>query len=131
IAYVHFFGFSQGGVEEIFNSDPSILSSMVVFYFVVLFFYLSASSLFGFRFPCKRIEWQVPLQLPFLVKVVFIMTLLALVISKILLYPEGVYSAYAFDSGAMESRVWNVSMGLSELGVLIFAFCVITKNTKF
>lgn len=30
-----FFGFSQGAVEEIFNSDPSILSSMVVFYFVV------------------------------------------------------------------------------------------------
>ncbi|MER1913095.1 hypothetical protein [Citrobacter portucalensis] len=63
----------------------------------------------------------------FLVKVVFIMTLLALVISKILIYPEGVYSAYAFDSGAMESRVWNVSMGLSELGVLIIAFCVIIK----
>lgn len=131
VAYVHLFGFSQGGVEDIFNNDPTVLSSMMFFYAVAVFFYLSGSALLGFKFPVRNIQWQVTFKLPFLVKSIFIIVLLALVVSKILLYPEGVYSSYAFDSGAMDSRVWNISMGLSELGVVIFAFCLVTKNNKF
>lgn len=131
VLYVHIWGFSQGGVEQIFNNDANVLSSMIVFYAVALFFYIAGSSLLGFGVRCKSIDWQINFKLPIVIKVLFFAVVLALVVSKILLYPEGVYSAYAFDSGGMSSRVWNISMGLSELGVLIFTICLATKNTRF
>nr|WP_276558656.1 O-antigen polymerase [Enterobacter chuandaensis] len=131
VAYVHFFGFAEGGVEQIFDNDPDMLSSMIMFYAIALFFFIASSSLFGFGIKSKRIEWQVDFKLPWMIKLLFLAVLVSLLISKILLYPEGVYSAYAFDSGAMSSRVWNVSMGLSELGVVIFVFCLVTKNVRF
>lgn len=131
VAYVHFLGFSQGGVEQIFDSDPSKLSNMMIFYAISLFFFLASSSLFGFGVRCKKIIWQSEFKLPGIIKVIFFAVLVSLVLSKILLYPEGVYSSYAFDSGAMSSRVWNISMGLSELGVIIFVFCLVTKNIRF
>lgn len=131
VGYVHLWGFSQGGVEQIFNSDPSVLSSMMLFYATALFFYIAGSAIFGYGIRSRKIEWQVDFKLPGMIKLLFAIVLLALVLSKILLYPEGVYSSYAFDSGGMSSRVWNVSMGLSELGILIFTFCLVTKNTRF
>ncbi|RJP88856.1 O-antigen polymerase, partial [Salmonella enterica subsp. enterica serovar Schwarzengrund] len=131
VAYVHFFGFSLGGVEEIFNGDPSMLADMMVFYVAVLFFYLAGSALLGFGIKNKNIQWIIAFDLPVIVKILFSLVLFSIVLSKVLLYPEGVYSSYAFDSGAMASRVWNISMGLSELGIIIFTFCLVTKNIKF
>ncbi|HIC4007370.1 TPA: O-antigen polymerase, partial [Salmonella enterica] len=105
VAYVHFFGFSLGGVEEIFNGDPSMLADMMVFYVAVLFFYLAGSALLGFGIKNKNIQWIIAFDLPVIVKILFSLVLFSIVLSKVLLYPEGVYSSYAFDSGAMASRV--------------------------
>lgn len=55
---------------------------------------------------------------------------LGLLGTKILLIREGVYSAYAFDSGGMDSKAWTVSMGFSEMLLMFLAYFLAKKNKK-
>ncbi len=61
-------------------------------------------------------------------KLFFWLICIAYVLVKLFLYKEGVYRSYAFDSGAMDSKFWTVSMGLSELLVMFFILFLMVED---
>lgn len=130
VVYVYLFGFSEGGLSSLQLTDDK-LSSMVIFYFVSMIGFYFGSWLFCFGMKKQHQCFSV---LKFKINSVFGLILSILIVLylcvKLLLYKEGVYDSYAFDSGAMGSKVWTVSMALSELLVMFYVFTLFSSNVK-
>lgn len=140
VLYVQLFGFAHGGVMQAVSITPEKLGLMAQFYGVSAFAFLvgvglveilyrasrkphgSAKSNRHIPAPYRVAGWQIAL---------FWVCTIGVVGTKILLIPEGVYSSYAFDSGGMDSKMWNVSMGFSEMLLMFLAYFLAVSNRKF
>lgn len=133
VLYVYFFGFSSGGVEQAINLSVNVIRDMLFYYLVVFVsFYLGSfipsllikGKIKGSILGCDVFVYKTSK----LQDLVFLLLCVFFVLFKILIYKEGVYSSYAFDSGAMASKTWTVSMGLSELLIVFFVLFLLTGN---
>lgn len=133
VVYVYFFGFSVGGADKAIKLSTNTISDMLFFYSVAVASFYLGSFLSSFLiklkikksvFCCDIFKYKTTKFQSF----VFLFFCLVFIIFKVLLYREGVYSYYAFDSGAMTSKIWTVSMGLSELMIIFFIFFLLTEN---
>ncbi len=132
VLYVTIFGFAGGGVSRAFSISSHTLNEMMFFYFVmILSFFLGSRLLsFGSKFSNNEAIFKPIWFESSFINFAFILTSLSLIVAKILLIPEGVYSNYAFDSGAMASKFWSVSMGITELMICFFILFLFTGNEK-
>lgn len=132
VLYVYFFGFTEGGADSVFLLTPHLLDMMINFYFVMVLSFFFGSRLVGFGVVLdtnKGIFDKVSYNSN-IFNFIFFVVVAVHVLFKFLLVNEGVYDSYAFDSGAMESKVWTVSMGLTELVISLFVFFLFTDNPK-
>lgn len=130
VLYVYMFGFDLGGVENAIGLDYSIIEQMITFYATSLFFFYVGSFIASYR-ARESLRYNSDHILTSTEKLIFVVVLAATLLTKILLFKEGVYDAYAFDSGGMTSKTWTVSMGLSELAIAIFIYSLFSGNKKF
>jgi len=132
VVYVYFVGFDSGGVNSTFLLTSSLLNEMILFYAVMIFSFFCGSRFLGFGLRVVKTKPAINkfvYSSKFLVYLSYIV-FLCLLITKILLIKEGVYDSYAFDSGAMSSKVWTVSMGVTELLVALYIILLFTGNPK-
>lgn len=133
VVYVYLFGFNKGGVSNIFSLSSDLLNEMILFYTIMLFSFFCGSRLFSIGIIIQKDK---PVINEFTYDSRFFaylsyFVLFCLLITKLLLIKEGVYDSYAFDSGAMSSKVWTISMGMTELLIssyIIFLFSGHPKN---
>lgn len=122
--------------------SPAIIQEMVFFYSCTIISFLAGCSLAWLGWEALKSKYPTVVQpinhtwhdhqsiLSGWKKMIILSVCCALTIAKILLIKEGVYSSYAFDSGAMESKLWRVSMGLSEMAVIFFGFSLAAKHWR-
>jgi hypothetical protein len=118
-----FFRYTEGGTEVAADLEPDTLAKMALMYVAgVLAFWLG--SRMGGNGPAaekRRLPFRVlrlfNLSTPFWV--VCFVVVVALLISKVLLIPLGVYSEYAFDTDSMTGGVWSFSMACSDFLVVL------------
>lgn len=130
VLYVYFFGFSEGGAGQAIQLNDSIIEQMIAYYMISLLCFFAGSWLTAFGSRKNKIS-IIKYSLSSIEKFIFFIVVILLVLTKILLYKEGVYNSYAFDSGAMSSKTWTTSMGLTELTVIIFIYSLFSGNNKF
>ena len=132
VIYVYFFGFSEGGVGSVFSLTPSLLEQMLFFYLFMSVSFFMGSRVFGFGVRLGKDD-GVFSKLSYSsvsLNVIFVIVVFVHVLFKYLLMHEGVYDSYAYDSGAMNSKTWTISMGLSELVIALFILFLFTGCKK-
>ncbi len=117
------FGYSEGGAGAAADLEVGTLAKMCLTYVVGV-----AAFLLGSRMGSKRPS-EATGRLHFRLLHLFDLSpsfwlvcaviVVALLISKVLLVPMGVYSQYAFDTGSMTGGLWSFSMFCSEVLALL------------
>ncbi len=128
LAFVAVYEFTQNGISEAAAVNWQDLRRITLLYvFGCAAFCLGSAfrSLVGFLTGTPTDGESISSRLPlypaamgWAAQITVALTVVAFILSKILLVPSGVYSAYAFDTGQMEGGLWGASMMLSELLVL-------------
>ena len=131
VIYVFAFGYNEGGVTELIDIDDERIVQMLWFYLAMFVSFFAGSSMFGYGLKVKNGVFRtIKLEGDVVFKFVIYTVCLCLLFTKIILYRDGVYGSYAFDSGAMNSKAWSISMGLSELLVVLFVYCLLVGCKK-
>ncbi len=123
VLIVFFFNYSEGGTITLADLDTNTVKKTALTYLAgVLAFLLGSvtgSKVARFRLAGAqaRILRLFEIRLSFWIACGAIIA--GLLISKVLLIPEGVYSEYAFDTQNMTSGMWNFSMFCSESLLLL------------
>ena len=127
--------FKEGGVAETLDVSKAEIDRFgLVYLFAVLAFYFGAFivSRLPFYSHRPRDRRSYPLwsgDAPGGLYVVTSFLCIAVIISKVLLIPTGVYSVYAFDGDLMGGGVWTISMFFSE-SLLIMIFAMLAANHR-
>lgn len=131
VIYVFIFGYDQGGVTDHISIDDELIVQMLWFYLAMFVSFFSGSALFGYGLKVKNGLFNVvKADSDVVFKFVIYSVCLCLLFTKVILYREGVYGSYAFDSGAMSSKAWTISMGLSELLVVLYVYSLLAGHAK-
>jgi hypothetical protein len=127
------FRYSEGGTDVAADLEPGTLAKMALMYVAgVLAFWLGSrmgsDRAAGEK---RRLRLRVlrlfELSTPFWL--VCFLVVVALLISKVLLIPLGVYSEYAFDTESMTGGVWTFSMACSEFLVVLSIAALFSRAT--
>lgn len=124
--------------------SPAIMQAMVLFYSCAIISFLSGCGLAYLGWEAIKTKKSIFIQpatttpvwnnrnyaLSGWKKIIILSVCFALFFAKALLINEGVYNSYAFDSGGMDSKLWRVSMGLSEMAIAFFAFSLVAKHWR-
>lgn len=132
VIYLYLFGFDKGGVSNAFPLSAEILNEMMFFYVVMFFSFFCGSRFFSFGLIIQK-DKPVINEVVYKSKAITFLSYLvffSLIITKLLLIKEGVYDSYAFDSGAMSSKVWTVSMGVTELLISLYILFLFSGQPK-
>jgi len=130
---VYFFNYSEGGTITLADLDTRTLMRTTAVYLAGITAFLMGSktarktSRYRTHDVNVRILQRFELHGSFWVMCCVLGA--GLVISKILLIPEGVYSEYAFDTQNMTSGMWNFSMFCSE-SLLLLSIAVLFSTHK-
>ncbi len=133
ILILFFFNYSEGGAINLANLDVSTLKRTTAVYLAGIFAFLLGSrsargpSRFLWRNEEVRIFRRFEIRSSFWV--ITLLISICLVLSKVLLIPEGVYSEYAFDTQNMTSGIWNFSMFCSE-SLLLLSIAMLFSTHK-
>jgi hypothetical protein len=129
-AYV--FGFAEGGVEATLDIGPSEMVRFAVVYLAaVLSFH--GGAWFIWKFPVTyrpdraRTGYARSEGSPWIKRLVVVFCA-ALVVTKVLLIPEGVYQGYVFDAELAVGSLWTTSMFLSESLVILLLAVLIQER---
>jgi len=123
VLVVFFFNYSEGGTITLADLDTSAVERTTLVYLAGLLAFLLGSRTGSrpTRFRLRGVEVRVLRR--FEIGSAYWMAcggvIAGLLVSKVLLIPEGVYSAYAFDTQNMTSGAWNFSMFCSESLLLL------------
>lgn len=130
---VFFFNYSEGGTITLADLDAMTLKRTIAVYLAGIIAFLLGSgtahkpALFLSnnnevrilrRFEIRNSFWAITL-----------VVIAGLLISKVLLIPEGVYAEYAFDTQNMTSGMWNFSMFCSE-SLLLLSIALLFSTHK-
>ena len=125
-------GYSEGGVAETLDISSSLIVDFGLIYFLAVVAFWAGAVLmekFGWITTLRSARhYQQSIAL-FGIKFMTSAVCIALIVTKLLLIPAGIYSSYAFDSNQMTGGVWSMSMALSEVLVaLLLALLVGTRR---
>lgn len=136
VLLAYLLGFSEGGVDAVLDLETAdIVRFMAVYVASVVAFFMGAwvVSRVSFRVATLRLNRLPYAQFrrgaPLGLRAMVVLLSIALLISKILLIPSGVYSQYIFDGELGAGPVWTTSMFLSETLIIFLIGLVVAERS--
>ncbi len=112
-----------GGLSTIALSDVGAATKYIFLWAAALAFFFLGSGI-----PTGRIDVALPPVVKSAMWLFLGVTGPILIALKVELAAQGVYDAYAFDTGAMVGGVWSMSTALSEMVLYAFAMALLLKD---
>jgi len=129
---VFFFNYSEGGTVTLADLDATAVKRTALTYLAGLLAFLLGSACGDRTSSLHLSRAGVRILRRFELRASFWIATLAVVagllVSKVLLIPEGVYSEYAFDTQNMTSGIWNFSMFCSESLLLLSLVALLSTH---
>jgi len=132
VLIVFFFNYAEGGTITLADLDTMTVKRTALAYLAGIVAFLVGSKTGSKPPQFRTIDGEARILRLFEIRNSFWIACCAVVsgllISKVLLIPEGVYSEYAFDTQNMTSGIWNFSMFCSESLLLLSIVILFSKH---
>lgn len=133
VLIVFFFNYAEGGTVTLADLDATAVRRTLFTYLAGLIAFLMGSASSAKMLSAGQSQRRFRVLRRFDLRTSFWIAtcsvVLGLVISKVWLIPEGVYSEYAFDTQNMTSGMWNFSMFCSE-SLLLLSIVALLSTSK-